>query len=593
MSNSNPFLGYSSGFPPPPPSTIYTASSSSVYQQIEGSANYYQPNVYELLTFYGSLTTQSDELDGQFIPLTDVQPTTAQRTLIFAVGILPPSSQVMQALLDRSATIAQTTQLNLAATTPGVNNVGPASNMGGPPTHYQFSPAQISGLVSQQYAAMNGGQAPNPSVAWMLTAQSLRETSGNWPDFNPGFIMATNSSQPTFSVKGGGVNASNGASSTWRSFPTPQAGTQTFINTALRTPAEQQAAASGDVAGYVAALGAAGYYGPYTDAMGVFHDAAMAQQEYLNNFQNLYNAAMAAAPNPSAVNLSNIPGSGARPVSGDANSTPAWQGKGSPNANSALTAISTYANSQLNTSNLGQQFQAAQQYMINATVQAIQRMQNTPPLKMLVNPQSFKLSAEKIIADGDWSRNGPIVEQWGEQLDKIEASGKVAAFFAMDAQASQSFIPGVGAGPGITRIARQYSQAYQNFLSLWLLYKNNGGIWLADFINSSSTQSSNLSVLGSIYIYYDNILYIGSFDSFNLSETETAPYTLEYNFSFTVRATFLLDNTDDLSLQLASLAESQNYGVTQQAPPILTSNTIPNQQPAGIVQPGAVLARTG
>ena len=91
--------------------------------------------------------------------------------------------------------------------------------------------------------------------------------------------------------------------------------------------------------------------------------------------------------------------------------------------------------------------------------------------------------------------------------------------------------------------------------------------------------------MGSIYIYYDNILYIGSFDSFNLTETELAPFTLEYNFSFTVRATYLLDNTDDLSLSLSSLAESQTNSVTSQPTAVMTTTGVQNQQPAGAVMP--------
>jgi GH24 family phage-related lysozyme (muramidase) len=279
-----------------------------------------------------------------------------------------------------------------------------------------------------------------------------------------------------------------------------------------------------------------------------------------------------------------------------------WKGTGSPNYAQAQQNLTNLANNNLNTSNLGQSFLQAQSAMITATQQAIQQMANTPPLKMLVNPTSFKLSAEKIIADGDWGRNGPIVEQWGEAQDKLEASGKVAAFYSLDVGGTGA-AGGVYGGPGITRIARQYSAAYQNFLSLWLLYKNNGALWINPMAFSpmspntgtaspAASQATNLSVLGSIYLYYDNILYIGSFDNFNLTESETAPYTLEYNFSFTVRATFLLDNTDDLSLQLSGLAQSQLNPLAGIPSPnqIGTSPSVAallsqNGQPAGQVNP--------
>jgi hypothetical protein len=569
------------------------SSSNNIYQQIEGSADYYEPAIYELLSSYSALVTQPDELDRQFVPLTDVRPTNATQTLVFVVGVLPPSSNVTARLLSRNATIAS--QTDLTAVIPGANNTGLsvtpqsiANTSVGPPKYTKYSPSQISGLIYQVYMQTHNGQAPSQQLVWMLTAQSLRETSGNWPDNNPGFLNSGKAHPQKFAVKGGGNDASGGKYSLWDSYSTPQAGTQNFIISALRTQAEVDAANRGDVTAFVAALGSAGYYAPYIDKNGVHHDAEQAHQEYLNNFQNLYNAAQRSAPDPSVIG---VPANGPTPVGSDGLPSNNWKTSGSKNGSTANqnTAAIANTNANLNASAVGQKFLNAQVAMINATLAAIQQMQKTPPLKMLVNPQSFKLSAEKIISDGEWGRNGPIVEHWGENLDKLEASGKVAAFYSVDATGGSS-------GPGITRVARQYSQAYQNFLSLWLLYKNNGGVWLPPYIpanGSNSSQVSNLSVVGSIYLYYDNILYIGSFDSFNLTESETAPYTLEYNFSFTVRATFLLDNTDDLTLGLSSLRQSQLNPLQGLPSPIMTSTTpggtalAPNvnPQPAGSVSP--------
>jgi hypothetical protein len=168
---------------------------------------------------------------------------------------------------------------------------------------------------------------------------------------------------------------------------------------------------------------------------------------------------------------------------------------------------------------------------------ALEQMAKTPPLRLLVNPQSFRTSCEKIISDGNWGRNGPVIEHWGDNQDKIEGSGKVAAFYSMDAYNAN--------GPGLGRTARQFSASYQNLLALWLIYKNNGGVWFPDPIVPTGSRAKNLSVVGSVYIYYDEILYIGSFDSFTLTESDTGPHTLEYSFSFTVRAWYLLDHLDD------------------------------------------------
>jgi hypothetical protein len=606
MAQSNIF-GNSSGVTPlPPPSSIYSASSSSVYQQIEGTANYYQPNVYELLTFYSALSTQSDELDGQFIPLTDVQPTTAQQTLIFAVGILPPSSQVTGKLLDRSATIAQTAPLNTANLDPKTGqarstaaSIPPSA---GPKTTTSTNPMA-------QFVCMCNRLGWQPEQL----AQVLYSESGFNPAAqNPGISSVTGVSVAMGLNQIQGSNGPGGgfAGSTAEGVGLTQQQYASFSTLSVSQQLPYVEKYFKNCGGAVPGLTAAQIYALNLRPSGLNSDGTIYNSS-IPGQASLVSGNPGCVVNVGGVNcitpeslasrLSPLPQNlqaqinaartelgmtNPQPTVGtNANPANSYQAVGSPNANAAQAAISTYANSNLNTSNLGQQFMSAQQYMINATLQAIQRMQATPPLKMLVNPQSFKVSLEKIISDGEWSREGPIVEHWGEQLDKIEASGKVAAFYSANASQTMSSFPGVGTGPGLTRVARQYSTAYQNFLSLWLLYKNNGGVWLADYVNSgSTTQSSTLSVLGSIYIYYDNILYLGSFDNFSLTESETAPFTLDYSFTFTVRATFLLDNTDDLSLSLTSLAESQNYGVTYQAPSVMTTNPIVNQQPAGAVR---------
>lgn len=195
------------------------------------------------------------------------------------------------------------------------------------------------------------------------------------------------------------------------------------------------------------------------------------------------------------------------------------------------------ASKTLNATNLGKEFLAQQQATIKMMREALDQMAKTPPLRLLVNPQSFRTSAEKIISDGNWGRNGPIIEHWGENQDKVEGSGKIAAFYSLDAYNAN--------GPGLSRTARQFSVSYQNLLALWLIYKNNGGVWFPDPIVPTGSRAKNLAVVGSVYLYYDEILYIGSFDSFTLTESETGPFTLEYSFSFTVRAWYLLDHLDD------------------------------------------------
>lgn len=249
-----------------------------------------------------------------------------------------------------------------------------------------------------------------------------------------------------------------------------------------------------------------------------------------------------------------------------------WQKDGAQSASTSRQQQAQLANTDLNSSNLGLQFQAAQRAQIRATQEALTNLQNVPPLRMLVNPKSFTVRGEKITQDGNWGRNGPIIEHWGDNQDKISGSGSVAGFYALTGSlappppgTSQAPVTGSN-GPGLTRMARNFSMGYQNFMSLYLLYRNNAGLYIQDY--GSVEQRLNLSTLGSIYIYYDNILYIGSFDTFNVTEDDTRPFTLDYSFEFTVRASFLLDRPTD-------------QGFTYGFPAIATTRTAPKILPTG------------
>jgi hypothetical protein len=300
------------------------------------------------------------------------------------------------------------------------------------------------------------------------------------------------------------------------------------------------------VTGFVTALGNEGYYGAYTDkTTGTYYDKAAAGAQYQAGFEGLYAGAKSNAPDPSAIDVSSLIGGpgAARPVMGDVPNPNGWQsGAGGANAQTAAQQNDAFSTTTLSPAAIAtQSFQQKQATYANDITQRINQMATTPPLRLLVNPRSFKNSLEKITSDGNWGRNGPIIEHWGEQLDKIEASGKIAAFYALDSNPPGGMTEG---GPGITRMARNFSTSYQNLLSLYLIYRNNGGIWTQDYINPTSTRD-NLAMMGSIYIFYDNILYVGGFDNFTITEADETPYSLEYSFTFTVRAWFEMDQQQD------------------------------------------------
>ena len=150
----------------------------------------------------------------------------------------------------------------------------------------------------------------------------------------------------------------------------------------------------------------------------------------------------------------------------------------------------------------------------------IQILQNTPPLVFLINPSSF---VRRYSTSSDTSvkgRQGHIVHNWIERPISIEANGVTAG----------QYVVGSDGSGGLTNFNRIHSLSYANLLSLVLIYKNNGRIF------SGPEADPGIPILSfSLYIYYDEHIYIGSFDSFSVDDSSDKPHNLSYEFKFNVR----------------------------------------------------------
>lgn len=151
---------------------------------------------------------------------------------------------------------------------------------------------------------------------------------------------------------------------------------------------------------------------------------------------------------------------------------------------------------------------------------SITLMEQIPPLVLLINPQEFKRNYENAVDFGIKTRNGNIVHTWLERPVRINASGVSAAQYAIPTDISG----------GLTNYNRVHSLSYRNLMSLVLLYKNNGVLY-----GFPGESDGTASLVGSVYIIYDDHLYIGSFDSFAITDAADKPHNLAYSFEFTVR----------------------------------------------------------
>lgn len=176
-----------------------------------------------------------------------------------------------------------------------------------------------------------------------------------------------------------------------------------------------------------------------------------------------------------------------------------------------------------------------------------------PTLYLDINPKSLSISMNKASNVNVYTRAGFIPQFWGDELDVISVQSTSAAF--------------VHTTDGLTRQLAGDTTGYKNFMSLLMLYKNNGASF-RDYktaTGSSGTDrntiakikagynksskgldlaSSSRKVIDTRYVIelrYSNLLCYGLFDSFTYSETTDRPFHFDYSFEFTV----LFYNTDN------------------------------------------------
>ncbi len=558
-------------------------STSSVREQIEATADYVPPDTYARLLFgqNAQFPISYDTASTDFIPVTGV----TRNPKMFVVGVIPPSADVTGKLLDRSASVANRTEAGTGqaysgADTPTSGNIFISDDPTAPTSQgldaeywksyvqmcqrLGVDPKDLAAVLNAESGMKSGAEnlangKDKPPVAKGLnqliwdTARGLGMDRATWDEYQTYTPQQQLPWVEKFFSKGGGIKGASPARIYQRNFGGVNKDGTLYANKAAQDaylaskyPPDQWEAERKRI---------------YPNA--AYQEKAIAQNPGLVGKSGRGNDGRITLADLAA-NIPSLPGSfaagidqalasggGPPPPASDPSKKAAaekatdFAGDGSANAAKSKQEGSKTQGKDLNTTELGKRYQAAQQAEILATQFLLESMRNTPPLRFLVNPSSFKVGMEKIINDGNWTRNGPIIEHWGDGQDKLDFSGKIAAFMALDANSPRP--DESGGGPGLTRVARNYSASYHNFLSLWMFYRNNGGIFntFGGSTTATGTTWSRMSMVGTVYIYYDDIIYFGSFDSFSITEEDTAPYTLSYNIQFTVRATFLLDTPPD------------------------------------------------
>ena len=172
------------------------------------------------------------------------------------------------------------------------------------------------------------------------------------------------------------------------------------------------------------------------------------------------------------------------------------------------------------------------QAIVDRQTEALRRqidiIKATPPLVMLINPSSFRRTYEQATDSGVKTRSRNVVHAWLERPMKISCNGVTAGQYAFDFE---------GNG-GLTNTNRVHSLSYGNLLSLVTIYKNNGIILSGEEVG----QEAGVPIIPfTIFIYYDDRIYLGSFDDFTVEDSGDKPYNMSYSCNFTVRYDQQLD----------------------------------------------------
>lgn len=125
---------------------------------------------------------------------------------------------------------------------------------------------------------------------------------------------------------------------------------------------------------------------------------------------------------------------------------------------------------------------------------------NTPPLVLLINPQTMTMDRNKIQQYQDRSRFGYIFHAWGEDQPKLSISARCGAF--------------VSGGRGVQFASRRDSLAWQNLMNAFHFYRNNGYIY--DTVGKSNAHHH----VGVLSIRYDQWVYYGQIGSLSYSLEE-------------------------------------------------------------------------
>lgn len=143
---------------------------------------------------------------------------------------------------------------------------------------------------------------------------------------------------------------------------------------------------------------------------------------------------------------------------------------------------------------------------------------STPPLVLLINPGSMSIQYNKIQTFQDRTRYGYVFQAWGEEQPRISISAKCGAF--------------ISGGRGLQWASRRDSAAWQNLMTSFQFYRNNGYIY--DTVGRSNAHH----MVGALSIHFDQWIYYGSMQTltYGLEDGSNMHGAVTFEMEFVVSA---------------------------------------------------------
>jgi len=138
-------------------------------------------------------------------------------------------------------------------------------------------------------------------------------------------------------------------------------------------------------------------------------------------------------------------------------------------------------------------------------------------LVLHVNPKSMQLKYQRKV-ERIQTRGGFVEQHWGDDVQTISFSNATGAFMRLYSGLSNVTNPSLGG-------TRRQTLAYDSYLDLLALFHGNASVY---------DSFGRVALQGYIKCTFDGGVFLGWFDSFNVTESAETPYQFNLTMDFTI-----------------------------------------------------------